>query len=235
MTAPKKKKAADYKQAPLLPVVQLDPLGSAGLAQLRPRCQNCVKCSLSQGSPTLVFGEGNPDCPDVCFVGEAPGAKEEEQGRPFVGPSGQLLDRMIRAMGYERDQLFITNVILHRPPDNRPPTPLELKACYEHFVAQIRSVRPKTIVALGASAVAAMVGGKKKIGELRGKWLEWEKVPVMPTYHPSYLLRANGAEGLEFRKRVWADLQMVMYKVGKPIPLPLDPGTAFQRDPHATS
>lgn len=202
----------------------IDPEGEEGLAPIRKRCLECQKCELSKTRTNVVFGEGNPNMPLVCFVGEGPGQTEDEMGRPFVGNAGRKLTDMIKAMGLRREDVYIANAVNCRPPNNRAPEKKELDACYEYLLGQIRAVRPRTIVALGASAVHALIGGKKGIGELRGKWLEWEaspthKIPVMPTYHPSYLLRVqHQADGKDIKKMAWGDLQMVMHKVGLKIP-----------------
>jgi uracil-DNA glycosylase family 4 len=211
-TEPQKQAA---KQPSLFLPSAIDPRGNDGLLPLKKRCLECVKCDLAKTRTNVVFGEGNADSPLVAFVGEAPGATEDRTGRPFCGSAGQKLTQMIQAMGLKREDVYICNAVNCRPPENRPPEKHELKACYEYLLGQLRAVKPKTIVALGASSVHALIGGSKKIGELRGKWLEWEGLPVMPTYHPSYLLRIEyQADGKEIKKMAWGDLQMVMHKVG---------------------
>ena len=192
----------------------IDPSGEEGLAPLRKRCSNCTKCDLSKTRTNVVFGEGNCEQPDICFVGEAPGHNEDEQGAPFVGRSGEMLTKIIEAMRYRRDEVYVCNAVACRPPGNRPPEKHELASCNEFLLGQIRAVRPKVIVALGASAVASMTGSKKVIRDLRGKWLEWEGIPVMPTYHPSSLIKQQ-ADGKEMKKFVWADMQMVLTKLGR--------------------
>lgn len=196
----------------------LNPFGEDGLAPLRKKCLECNKCELARTRTKVVFGEGKAVCPDICFIGEAPGAQEDESGRPFVGPAGQMLTKIIEAMGYSRETVYIANAVNCRPPGNRPPEKAELAACHEFLLGQFRAVRPKIVVALGASAVSAIFGSKarKKIGDLRGKWLVWEDVPVMPTYHPSYVCRVERmAEGKDIKKLVWTDMQMVLTKLAK--------------------
>jgi DNA polymerase len=197
----------------------LNPFGEDGLAPLRKKCLACNKCELALTRTKVVFGEGKNVAPDICFIGEAPGQQEDEEGRPFIGPAGRMLTKIIEAMGYQRDEVYICNAVNCRPPGNRPPEKHELAACHEYLLGQFRAVRPKTVVALGASAVSAIYGpkaSKKKIGDLRGKWLVWEDVPVMPTYHPSYLCRVERMpEGKDVKKLVWTDMQMVLAKLGR--------------------
>lgn len=193
----------------------LDPVGEEGLAGLRRRCLSCTKCVLSKSRNKVVFGEGNVDKPPIAFVGEGPGGTEDDVGRPFVGPAGKFLDKIINAMKLKREDVYICNAVNCRPPGNRKPEKQELEACFEYLVGQLRAVRPKVIVALGGSAVAAFFGGKPEITKLRGKWQEWEGIPVMPTYHPSYLKRnENNPEYVELKKQVWSDMQQVLHKLG---------------------
>lgn len=200
-----------------LPTV-IDPIGEEGLGPLRKRCLACTKCDLAQTRTQAVFGEGNSESPDICFVGEAPGGYEDETGKPFVGRAGQLLMRMIQAMGYEREQVYLCNVVGCRPPDNRTPEKHEIQACSEFLLGQVRAVRPKVIVALGATALGAMLGKPKKIGDARGKWFEFEGIPMLPTFHPSAVARAERDPNyVDMKKMVWADLQMVLVKLGKKV------------------
>lgn len=197
----------------------IDPAGEEGLVALRKKALVCVKCDLSACRTNVVFGEGNANQPPICFVGEAPGGVEDQTARPFVGPAGQLLDKIITAIGLTRDEVYIANALNCRPPGNRIPEKQELKQCYEYLVGQVRAVRPKTIVALGATAVAAFLGGQAKITALRGKWLEWEGYPLMPTYHPSYILRSsNSPEFVDLKKQVWSDMLQVLRKLGRAPP-----------------
>lgn len=178
----------------------------------------CPHCTRATGWTNLVFGEGAPDAA-VMFVGEAPGETEDRAGRPFVGPAGEKLDEMIKAMGLARGDVYVANVLKARPPGNRTPLPDEVAACAPFLVEQILAVQPKAIVALGGSAVRALLGIDTGITRLRGEWLAWEPpagadcppIPVMPTYHPSYVLRTYT---VEVRRQVWHDLRAVMARVG---------------------
>lgn len=197
----------------------IDAWGEEGLAPLRTRCSSCRKCVLAKTRTNAVFGEGNADQPPICFVGEGPGGTEDETGRPFVGPAGKMLDKILTAMHVTRDQVYICNAVACRPPDNRKPEKKELDACNEFLVGQLRAVRPQSIVTLGASATSSLFGGKSEITKLRGKWVEWEGIPVMPTYHPSYLVRSqHSAEFVELKKQVWSDMQQVLRKIGRTVP-----------------
>lgn len=161
-----------------------------------------------------MFARGNPEAA-LCFVGEAPGAEEDAQGLPFVGRAGQLLDRMIVAMGLapERD-VYICNILKCRPPDNRRPEPIETATCIPYLHEQLSLVRPRAIVALGNTAVAALLDTSLGITKLRGQWKLYRgQTLVMPTYHPSYLLRPSPQQ-VEAKRQVWADLQLVMKELG---------------------
>lgn len=182
--------------------------GRFALNVLRDRALMCQKCKLHETRKNVVFGVGNYDRPRICFVGEAPGENEDLRGEPFVGKAGQLLDKMIEAMGFKREQLYIANVVNCRPPGNRPPEPEEIAACKEHIVGQLRLVKPQMIVTLGASATKALLKSQKAIGELRGRWYEYEGIPLRATYHPSYLLRSPHK-----KKDAWSDLQIVLQKL----------------------
>lgn len=173
-------------------------------------CRNCPLCS---DRTHTVPGEGNTNYPDILFVGEWPGAEEDALGRPFVGKAGQLLSKMIEAMGYQREEVFIANVIKCRPPDNRTPQPEELEACSSYLKQQIGLLQPKVIVALGATAVKGLLGKTTGITRMRGVWQKYEEIDLMPTYHPSYLLRDPSK-----KKDVWLDLQAVLKLLGKEPP-----------------
>ena len=148
--------------------------------------------------------------PDVMFIGEGPGADEDAQGLPFVGRAGELLTKMIAAMGYSREEVFIANVVKCRPPDNRKPTPQEMAACMPYLKRQVEIVKPKTIVALGATAVQGLLNTTRGINALRGHWMEFQGIPVMPTFHPAYLLRMPVA-----KRDAWADLKLVMARLAQ--------------------
>ncbi len=158
----------------------------------------------------IVFGEGDPDA-RLMFIGEAPGADEDRTGRPFVGRAGQLLEGMVRAMGLSRESVYIANVLKARPPGNATPTPDEVAACGPFLLRQIEIVEPEAIVTLGKPATNFLLGTDEALGRLRGRWHEIRGVPVMPTYHPAYLLRAYTPEN---RGKVWSDLQQVMERLG---------------------
>ncbi len=154
------------------------------------------------------------------FVGEAPGADEDKQGEPFVGPAGQLLTKIINAMGLSRDDVYIANVLKCRPdmpantPGNRAPTPLEMQRCLPYLREQIAIIQPRILVALGKTAMAGLIGADEPMGAMRGRWFTFENIPLLPTYHPSYLLR-NGSNAE--KRKVWEDMMLVMEKLGLPV------------------
>jgi len=187
--------------------------GSEALLDIRRELGPCTRCKLHGGRNTLVFGVGNPQA-ELVFVGEGPGAEEDRRGEPFVGRAGELLDKMIGAMGFRREQVYIANVVKCRPPDNRDPEPDEIEACEPFLRAQMAALRPKVIVALGRFAVQTLLRDATPISRQRGAWREYEGVRLMPTFHPAYLLR-NPAE----KKKAWDDLQLVMKELGK-LPAP---------------
>ncbi|MEI6807779.1 MAG: uracil-DNA glycosylase [bacterium] len=172
----------------------------------------CTKCELHRTRTRVVPGQG-ASRPEIMFVGEAPGADEDEQGLAFVGRAGQLLTRMIEAMGFNREEVFIANILKCRPPDNARPTPEQMSACLPYLRAQIGVLKPKVIVALGATAVRGLLGNETGITKLRGNWLEFDGIPAMPTLHPAYLLRNPPA-----KKDVWADMLEVLRRIGREPP-----------------
>jgi len=171
----------------------------------------CTACVLHEQRRRNVFARGTPDA-ELCFVGEGPGRDEDAQGLPFVGRAGQLLDRMVAAMGYERDEVYICNIVKCRPPENRTPRPEEAIACNRFLTPQLELVAPRVIVALGKCA-AQNLGVAEPTGPWRGRWKQWRDIPVLPTYHPAFLLRSP-----QFKRTVWQDLQMVMARLGKTPP-----------------
>lgn len=192
----------------------------AAMADLRARVLACQKCPhLVAARRTVVFGIGNIHAP-LMFVGEAPGADEDEQGEPFVGKAGQLLTRIIGAMGFQREEVYIGNILKCRPDTpgqsagNRKPTSDEMKTCLPHLLAQIDIIRPRVLVALGATAVEGLLGKTVGITRLRGNWQEFRGVPVMPTYHPAYLLRNQAPAE---KRKVWEDMLQVLERLGRPI------------------
>ncbi len=192
---------------------------AAALSALRERVLACVKCPhLVSFRHNVVFGVGNINA-ELMFVGEAPGEDEDLQGEPFVGKAGQLLTKIIKAMGLQREQVYIANILKCRPnttspKGNRPPTPEEMQTCVPYLYEQIDIIKPKVIVALGATAVAGLFGEKFNITKIRGLWKEFRDIPVMPTYHPSYLLRNPS---ITVKREVWYDMLKVMEKLGMPI------------------
>ncbi len=169
--------------------------------------EDCTRCPLSERRKNVVFGEGSPNA-RLLFVGEGPGAEEDRSGRPFVGRAGRLLDGMITALGFDRRQVYIANVVKCRPPGNRDPQPEEMAVCSSFLDRQIDLIRPEVIVALGRIAARHLTGSDGTMGSLRGRWGQFRGIALMSTYHPAYLLRSP----LEKRK-VWEDLKMVAEKL----------------------
>jgi DNA polymerase len=180
---------------------------SADLEGLAKSLRNCARCRLSEKRKTVVFGEGAPNA-RVMFIGEGPGAEEDRTGRPFVGQAGQLLGRMIVAMGFQRGQTYIANVVKCRPPGNRDPKDDEIAACSEFLDRQVELIRPDVIVALGRFAANRLTGTDKPLGALRGRWSHYKGVPLLATYHPAYLLRTP-----KDKRKVWQDLKLVLAKL----------------------
>jgi DNA polymerase len=181
------------------------------LAQLASEAASCTRCVLHEKRNRSVFARGTPDA-ELVFVGEGPGYEEDQQGLPFVGPAGKLLDRMIAAMGFGREEVYVCNIVKCRPPENRTPRPDEAIACSRFLVPQLELVAPKVIVALGRCA-AENLGVAQAAGPWRGRWGTWREIPVLPTYHPAYLLRSP-----EQKRVVWEDLQLVMARFGRTPP-----------------
>ena len=179
------------------------------LDEIRSAVLQCGKCGLCRTRKNAVPGEGNPDA-RLMFIGEGPGADEDLQGRPFVGKAGQLLDKMIAAMQFTREEVFIANIVKCRPPDNRLPAPEEADICIHYLRRQIELVRPEVIVLLGATAVKYLLNVTTGISRMRGRWLSYENIPVMATFHPAFLLRQESA-----KRETWNDLQQVMARFGK--------------------
>jgi DNA polymerase len=193
---------------------------AAAFAELRENALACVNCPhLVASRKTVVFGVGNPDA-RLMFVGEAPGADEDEQGEPFVGKAGQLLTRIIETMGLSREQVYIANILKCRPDTpgqsagNRKPTPAEMQTCIPWLHQQIDLIRPRVLVALGATAVEGLLGKTIGITRLRGNWQTYRGIPLMPTYHPAYLLRN---QSMSEKRKVWEDMLAAMEKLQMPI------------------
>jgi uracil-DNA glycosylase len=183
---------------------------SLALAEVRTELGDCQRCKLAPTRKNIVFGAGNPHA-ELVFIGEAPGQNEDIQGAPFVGDAGQLLTKMIEAMGYSRDTVYIANTLKCRPPGNRNPEPDELEACEPFLKKQLAAIQPKVIVALGKFAAQWLTGKPDAaISALRGKWASYAGVKVMPTYHPAYLLRSPAQ-----KRVVWEDLKLVMVELGR--------------------
>jgi DNA polymerase len=184
----------------------LDPSGYywKTLADVREALGDCRRCPLCDTRTNLVFGEGNLNA-GLAFVGEAPGADEDIQARPFVGKAGQLLTRIIVAMGLQRQDVYICNILKCRPPENRNPRPEEIAACEPFLIRQLQAIQPKIICALGTFSAHTLLKTDVPISVLRGRFHSYQGIPLMPTYHPAYLLRNPGA-----KKQVWEDVQKIM-------------------------
>jgi uracil-DNA glycosylase len=180
----------------------------------------CVKCPhLAKTRTQVVFGVGNPQA-ELMFVGEAPGADEDAQGEPFVGRAGQLLTKIVQAMGFRREDVYIANVLKCRPDmppgasGNRKPTPEEMSTCLPWLERQIDLIKPRVMVALGATAVEGLLGATAPVSKVRGRWLNFRGIPVMATYHPAYLLRN---QSIYEKRKVWEDMLQVLERLGRPI------------------
>lgn len=213
---------ADLGLRSIYPVQPLQPASVAGrgasakgpgpelpetLEDIRRQLDGCRRCPLCQGRKTIVFGVGNPQA-DLVFVGEAPGREEDEKGEPFVGEAGRLLDQILFAMGLSRSQVYICNVEKCRPPKNRDPNPEEIAACEPFLKRQLAVIRPQFIVALGRFAAQTLLKTETPIGRLRGRWFEYEGIPLMPTFHPAFLLRNPAA-----KKEAWQDMKLVLERL----------------------
>ncbi|HSD29661.1 MAG TPA: uracil-DNA glycosylase [Vicinamibacteria bacterium] len=186
---------------------------AAALKAVREELGDCRRCRLASGRKTIVFGQGNPSA-ELMFIGEAPGAEEDEQGLAFVGRAGQLLTDIIeKGLKMRRSDTFIANILKCRPPQNRNPEPDEVLACQPFLEAQIRAIRPRVIVGLGKFGAHWLLKTAEPITRLRGRIGEYEGIPVMPTYHPAYLLRNPAG-----KKDVWEDMKAVLRLLGRPVP-----------------
>ena len=182
------------------------------LPVIREDLGECTRCKLHKTRNKIVFGDGNPQA-QLVFIGEGPGADEDKQGLPFVGRAGKLLTQMIEAMGLQRQDVYICNVVKCRPPENRAPEPDEVQACSPFLLRQLDAIHPKVIVCLGATAARTLLETSRGISQFRGQWLEWRGHKLMVTYHPAYLLRNPPA-----KSEVWKDLQKVMAELGLKLP-----------------
>jgi uracil-DNA glycosylase len=200
--------------------VATQPLRMFTLQEIREDIGDCTRCKLhTLGRAQIVFGVGNPSA-DLMFVGEAPGADEDAQGVPFVGRAGQLLTKMIEAMGFAREDVYIANVIKCRPPENRNPDPDEVLSCEPFLFKQIESIKPQVIVALGAFAAKALLKSEQPISRLRGQVHDYHGAKLIPTFHPSYLLRSPGQ-----KKYAWDDLKRALFLMGRSVPRGAGDGT----------
>jgi DNA polymerase len=210
-----RKRAGNSPEAPISP--ESAPLrlvrSPEALAAIRQELGDCTRCKLhGQGRKQIVFGVGNPSA-DIMFVGEAPGADEDTQGIPFVGRAGQLLTKMIEAMGLRRDDVYIANVLKCRPPGNRDPHPDEIESCEPFLFQQIASVQPKVILALGAFAARTLLKTQDPISRLRGRVYDYRGAQLIPTFHPSFLLRSPG-----YKREAWDDLKKALALLGRQPP-----------------
>ena len=177
------------------------------LEELKAQVDTCQRCQLRQGCQRVVFGEGNPEA-SLMLIGEGPGAEEDRLGRPFVGRAGQLLDKILEACGFQRfTHTYIGNIVKCRPPGNRIPTAEERQICRPYLHRQIDIIMPKIIVLLGATALQGLIDPQAKITKLRGNWLQWQGIWVMPTYHPAALLRNP-----QLKRPTWEDFKQVVVK-----------------------
>ncbi|MBI4823198.1 MAG: uracil-DNA glycosylase [Nitrospirae bacterium] len=183
------------------------PSRALSLRELREEIGDCQRCKLSKERKNIVFGEGNPSAP-IMFIGEAPGGEEDIQGRPFVGEAGKVLTNLITKMGFQRQKLYIGNIVKCRPPLNRDPEEDEINTCLPFIKQQIEIISPKVIISLGRISAHTLIGTKTPISKLRGRFYSYEGIPLMPTFHPAYLLRNPKDKWL-----VWDDAQKVLEKL----------------------
>jgi DNA polymerase len=189
--------------------IQIAKSAREALTAIREDLGDCTRCKLhAQGRKQIVFGVGNPSA-DVMFVGEAPGADEDIQGIPFVGRAGQLLTKMIEAMGFARDDVYIANVLKCRPPNNRDPQPDEVECCEPFLFRQIASIQPKVIIALGAFAARALLKTQDPVSRMRGRVYNYRDAKLIVTFHPSFLLRSPG-----YKREAWEDLKKALAELG---------------------
>jgi len=187
---------------------------AAGLAEIAKEIEKCNNCPLWETRTKTVPGQGSIH-PDIMFIGEGPGADEDLKGIAFIGRAGQLLTKIIEAMGYTRDEVFIGNIVKCRPPGNRTPLPHEMQTCMPYLHRQIALLKPKVLVALGGTAAKGLLEIETGITKVRGNWYTYEGIDLMPTYHPAYLLRNSSG-----KKHVWADMKAVLERLGrKPPPI----------------
>ena len=189
--------------------------GGETLDDIRKELGECLRCELGRSRKNLVFGVGNPHA-RLVFVGEAPGRDEDLQGEPFVGEAGQILTRLITRMGFTRQDVYICNVLKCRPPNNRDPQKDEIERCGPFMLRQVKAIGPEVVVALGAFAAHTLLQSSVPISRLRGKFHDYHGIPLMPTFHPSFLLRNRG--NAEVYWTVWEDMVQVLKKLNMPVP-----------------
>lgn len=202
-----------YNAIPTTAAIAITPGTYGDLTALAAHCQACQRCGLGAGRTHVVVSRGNPQAP-LLIIGEGPGQQEDEQGKPFVGKSGQLLDKIMASVELDpaRD-VYICNIVKCRPPGNRVPTPTEVAACKGYLLEQIRLVNPQIILLTGATAVKGILGLKEGITKIRGQWFEWEGRLCMPIFHPAYLLRNQSREKGGPKWLMWQDIQAVKAKL----------------------
>ena len=199
----------------LIPLELPDSLTTNALETVRAELGECTRCPLHETRHNIVFGEGDPNA-RLMFVGEGPGADEDKTGKPFVGKAGKLLTKMIRAMGLDRSNVYIANVVKCRPPRNRDPKPVEIETCLPFLEGQIKAITPDVIVALGRIAAGTLLCSTAQLWKLRSTFHDHEGIPVVVTYHPSFLLQRERER--EWKAKAWEDLKMVMHFLGLPLP-----------------
>lgn len=208
VSAEKPKRVSENNRA--MPANKLTDYFNMTFEQMQNEVKSCKRCTLCSSRTNVVFGEGNPKA-ELMFIGEGPGKDEDEQGRPFVGKSGQLLTKMINAMGYQREEVYIANIVKCRPPNNRNPLPDEAEVCLPFLLRQIEIVKPKLIILLGAVPLKYLLN-KTGITRLHGEWCEFNNIKTLPTFHPAFLLRDPRQ-----KKFAWEDLQKAMQFLGKSV------------------
>jgi len=182
---------------------------AARLVEIRGELGDCTRCKLHEARTNIVFGVGDARA-KLMFIGEGPGAEEDARGEPFVGRAGKKLDEMIASIGLSRDEIYIANIVKCRPPNNRDPEKDEIETCFPFLVKQIEAIGPTAIVALGSPAAKTLLGTRTGITRLRGEWHDFHGIPLMPTFHPAYLLRAYTKEN---RRKVWEDLKAAKARI----------------------
>jgi uracil-DNA glycosylase len=220
--------SAPVVSAPVLPATvsqapRSEPLPASdragALRVIQSEVQACRACKLAPTRTQTVFARGNPSA-RLCFIGEGPGAEEDRTGLPFVGAAGQLLDRIIAAMRLREEDVYVANIVKCRPPNNRVPDHEEMSACTPFLLRQLEVVKPEIIVALGKTATGFLLESRASMGSMRGRWHTWKGVSVMPTWHPSFVLRVRDDPKSTARAEVWTDMKLVLERLGLPVPSP---------------